>query len=155
MAREESEEDVKARMIRDAQPASSDTEDELLWLERLQAKRRKDPAVEREYERLRDSLAARLEKEGPRYYIDNEGIKRYAYAVVPEPVEVDVDLLIEAELEREITYETLDAVAPRKVDKEAFRRAVAAERIPKKVLVKVATVTRGTAYVKTATPDDE
>lgn len=155
MAREESEEDFTERMIRTAEPAVGDTETRLLELQNMQAKRRKDPQLERRYEMLRDELAAQLKAEGPRYYIDNDGVKRYAFTVTPEPVDVDLDGLIQAELDQEISYETLDQVAPRKVDKEAFRRAVATERIPKALLLKIAKIVPGTAYVKTATPDEE
>jgi hypothetical protein len=148
-----------------AVPAERDTEAMLQELDTLAALRRPDPLIEARYTELRDLLTARLLKEGPRYYLDAFGEKRYAYAIVPEPVEVDVDELIKMNESGEISDDLLNEVAPRKVDKEAFTRAAArgTRKRPRKPgitpeqLIRVAKKRPGTGHVRFAkaenTPD--
>lgn len=134
--------------------ADMDTEDKLIHLEHLKDQLREDPVVKREYEALRDELAAQLEREGPRYYLDNMGVKRYAYAVVPEPIEVDVDELCRLDEAGELKAGVLDQVAPRKADKERYRAAVQRGDITREQFLATAKVGRGTAYVKSSDPVD-
>lgn len=144
-----------------AGPATGDTEEMLLELDRLATLRRPNPEIERRYEELRDILTARLSKEGPRYYIDAFGEKRYAYALIPEPVDVDVDELIKMNEAGEISDDLLNEVAPRKVDKEAFTKAAArgTRKRPRKPgitpeqLIRVATKRRGQGHVRFVTPE--
>lgn len=158
----QSEEDLNKvqQMMRDARPAEGDTEQMLLDLDMLARRRRPDPYIEEQYEALRDVLTARLSKEGPRYFIDVDGEKRYAYAVVPEPIEVDVDEVIALHDEGEISTELLDRIAPRKIDAEQFKLAVARGSNPnsrkpgitQEQLLRVARKRRGTGHVRFASP---
>jgi hypothetical protein len=134
--------------------ADADTEELLVHLEEIQARRRKDPALEREYEDLRATLVARLKEGGPRYYLDNMGLKKYAYLVEPEPVEIDVAALCALDEEGKLKAGVLDAVAPRKADKEAFRRAVGRGDITREQFLATAKVTKGTPYVRHSDPVD-
>lgn len=144
-----------------AQPAEHDTEAMLLELDQLAAMRRPNPDIEARYEYLRDILTARLAEEGPRYYVDALGEKRYAYAMVPEPIDVDVDELIKMNEEGEISDDLLNEVAPRKVDKEAFTKAAArgTRRNPRKPgitpeqLMRVATKRKGKGHVRFVDPN--
>lgn len=106
-----------------AERADLDTEDKLVLLEGMMAELRPDPQLKARYERLRDQLVAQLRREGPRYFIDPQGVKRFAYAVTPETVEVDVAELQHMHKRGELTEEVLDEVAPRKLDRDGFRRA--------------------------------
>lgn len=144
-----------AELAATATPADGDTEEMLLRLDTLQARRRKNPVLEREYETLRDTLAARLGAEGPRYYLDNDGVKRYAYAVVPEPIEVDVDALCAMDERGELKEGVLEKVAPRKADKEEYRKAVGRGDITREQFLASATITKGTPYVKQSDPVDD
>jgi hypothetical protein len=150
----EQAEEARRELEAKATPADKDTEQKLRELDRMVISRRKDPEREREYERLRDEMAAQLAEEGPRYYIDDDGVKRYAFTVQPEPVEVDVDGLLAMYEEGTLSREVLDAVAPRKVDKEQFRRATAGGKITQAQLLKVAKIRKGTAHVKFSKPAD-
>lgn len=149
-------------MMAAAEPADWDTEHKLVALQDMQDRRRKDPVLEAEYERLRDELADQIAIEGPRYYIDKDNIKRYAYVIQPEPIEVDVKALIKAAEDGEISQATLEEVAPRKVDKAAFTRAAARGSnprsrkpgIPPAVFVRVARKVKGTAYIGFSEPVD-
>lgn len=142
-------------------PAEYDTEALLLELDSLAALRRPDPHIEARYEELRDLLAKRLHKEGPRYFIDLNGQKRYAYAVIPEPIEVDVDELIAMNHDGEISDKLLDEIAPRKMDMGAFTRAAArgtkknprSPGITPEQLMRVARKRKGTGHVRFAKPD--
>jgi len=137
-----------------AQQASPDIEAMLVQLDRLAALRRKDPEVERRYEQLRDELAGILGEEGPRFYLDDKGVKRVAYRVQPEKIQVDIAKLNEMAANGEIDEELLERVAPRKADLEALRSAVAAGRMTSAQLLKVARMSKGTAHVRFSDPFD-
>lgn len=164
MSYEESEEDVSRvqQMMAEALPADADTEAKLRYLQRLQDVRRKDPVIEAEYARLRDELARQIGQEGPRYYLDDHGVKRFAYIVQPEPLEYDVNELVKAKDEGRISEALLDELAPRKPNSEAIKQAAARGMkknprrpgLPPDVFVKVARKTKGTAYVKYSSPVD-
>lgn len=115
----------KAEMMAAATPADPDTEERLLRFHKVVISRRKDPVAEAEYEAERDALAAQLKKEGPRYFIDDFGAKRYAYAVNPEGVEVDVAAIIALHDAGEIDDELFERLAPRAIDKDQLRTAIA------------------------------
>ena len=126
---EENERGSKAlEMEAKAIQADGDIEASLMRLDQLAEIRRKDPVIEKEYEDLRDHLTKILKSEGPRYYIDAGGVKRYAYVVAPEPVEINVAALIAMNREGTLNDELLDKIAPRKADKEAYRRAASGGR---------------------------
>lgn len=153
------QDEVKAKtdeMIAKAQPANEDTEEMLVELARLAEARRVDPRIEERYEYLRSVLTKRLEREGPRFYLDEHGDKVYAYPVIPEPVVVDVAGLVAMADAGEISHELLEEIAPRKADMEAFARAAARgsrpnprrEGIKPEQLVQVARKRRGTGHVR-------
>lgn len=146
------QEDHLKKLAETATRADFDTEEKILDLHDMVLKRRKDPELEKRYEARRDELVAQLESEGPRYFIDAHGNKRYAYAVVPEPVDVDLDELLVEKAKGNISEETFEAVAPRKIDKEQFRRHVSNGNIPKDVFRRVAKVSRGTPHVGFSDP---
>ena len=143
-----------------AERADLDTEDKLVLLENMMAELRVDAALKARYERLRDQLVAQLKREGPRYFVDPQGQKRYAYAVTPETVDVDV-----AELERmyrrgEVPEEVLDEVAPRKLDRDGFRRAAsrrdASRKLTRQQVAKVSQIVpKGKGHVGFSKPLEE
>ena len=157
-------EELFEAMERDATPAEADLEDKLLRLDAMAAQRRKDPDLEKRYEALRDEVAEELKATGPRYYLDEHGLKRYAFRVAPEKVEVDVEELVRQVEAGEIEVD-LDKVAPRKVDAEQLKRAVAkgsrpANRgkpgvIPPEKFLKMARRKPGTAHVRFSDPRDD
>ena len=149
----ETKEQMEARMVAAASKAEIDTEARLAEL----LARKRDIDVPKDdqaaYERLRDELTPQLLREGPRYFIDYDGVKRVAYAVQPEPVDVDLPNLKALVAAGKLTEADLERLAPRKVDKEVFRRYLATEKISPHDALKVARITKGTAYVKFVTPD--
>lgn len=153
MTEKETKEQAEARYVAEAQQSDEDTENRLADLLELKGKLDKPAELKKDYEDLRDALAPQLLAEGPRYFLDNESVKRVAYAVQPEPVDVDVDELEKLVKAGKLTQADLDRLAPRKPDKEQFRRYLAQDRITPQDAVKVARITKGTAYVKFITPD--
>lgn len=145
---------VLAKLKTEAKPADPDTEIQLMKLADMAASRRKNPDLEKRYEALRELLATQLTKEGPRYFLGEDGIKRYAYAVTPEPVEVSEEKLMELDEAGKLKAGVLEKVAPRKVDKDAFRRAVANGSITREQFLEVAELTQGTKFVKFSDPID-
>lgn len=133
----------------------TDLEIELAELARLQARRRKDPQVERDYAAQREVVTALLREVGNRLFLDEYGTKTVAFLVEPEPVEIDLEALEQMELDAEISYELLEELAPRKVDKTAFHRAVAAQRLSAAQVAKVATIGKGTPWVRMDSLRDE
>jgi hypothetical protein len=130
-----------------AELAEGDTEEKLAELHDLQTRRgywHGSGAGNKRYETLRDELTSPLE-DGPRYFVDDDGVKRVAVRQQQEPVDVDGDAL-----EQEIGDDEalLDAVMPRKVDKTAFKHAVQDGRISSDVLVKVARIRRNKPFVR-------
>lgn len=144
-----------AELEANAVQATGDTELMLRELDDLAARRRPNPTLERRYEALRATLAARLETEGPRYYLDFHGKKRYAYASVPEPIDVDVDELCRLDEAGELKEGVLDKVAPRKANKEEYRAAVKRGDITRQQFLATAKMTRGTPRVLFSDPDDD
>lgn len=137
-------------LIKEATPAGPDTEETLASLARVQGARgrwNKTGDLYEVYTRLRDQATDAL-VDGPRYFIDADGVKRYAVRLQAEPVEVDEELLAQ-----EVSPAVLAEVAPRKVDKDLFKRAVAAGRIKPATLLKVAKVKPSAPYVKFYTAD--
>ena len=140
---------------RTAKAAEGDLEEAICQLDELVEARRKDPVIEERYEELRDLVAKAILKDGPRYYLDDRGDKRYAFAVQPEPVEIDVAELIAMNGRGELAGEVLDQIAPRKVDKEAFRRAASTGRLTKAQVAATCKITKGTAHVRFTDPYDQ
>lgn len=124
-----------------------DLMDMLARLEVLAARRRKDPALEAEYERLRNAASAIINDTGPRWFLDEDGHKRIAYRQAPMNVDVELDELVRQVAEGEIDVD-LDTVAPRKVNKEELKKAVATGRIPAAKFLRMATLREGTAFVR-------
>ena len=140
-------------MVAAAGEAGPDTEAKLADLLDAQGRVTVPPERKDAYEELRDALTPQLLREGPRYFVDHDGVKRVAYAVQPEPVDVYVAGLKALVANGKLTVEDLDKIAPRKVDKEVFRRYLATEKIAPHDALKVARISKGTAYVKFVTPD--
>lgn len=140
-------------IIATATPADEDLEDKLARLEAMVLARREDPALKREYEALRDELAALLKEHGPRFLIGADGTKEYAYPVAPEIIVPDLGVLAGMAKRGEIDDETWESIAPRKVDKDALRSAIAAKRLTNAQVVAAVKFKPGTAYVKFAKPE--
>lgn len=151
------EEALSKRLAMEASaiPADVDTEELLMRLETIQDARRKDPVLEARYEELRDRLVAVIAERGPRYYLDAHGNKRFAYVVAPELVDVDVALLIQMHEEGEVSTALLNEVAPRKIDKDSYRRAVARKKFTNAQVAKLSRLRPGTAHVAFTDPVDE
>lgn len=142
--------------IRDkAVEASGDLLDDIRRLEDLAAARRPDPDREREYEALRDSVTKRLVESGPRYYLDSNGVKRFAYAVQPEEVECDVEEIVELHGQGKLPLLDVEKVFPRKVDKEQLRRALSKKQLPRDVVVKHIRLKKRTGHTRWADPRDD
>ena len=152
-AKDEAEQ-ARREMEAKATPATADTEGKLIALDAMMARRRKDPDLEAAYEALRADLVAQLKAEGPRYFLNADGLKQYAFAVQPEPLDVDVDALIKMYEEGGLSLETLDKVAPRRADREAFRREVAKGNITQAQLLASTKLRQGTPHVKISPPVD-
>ena len=104
---------VHAKLKTDAKPADPDTEIQLMKLADMAASRRKNPDLEKRYEALRELLANQLTQEGPRYFLGEDGLKRYAYAVTPEPVRVSEERLMDRKEAVRLELAVLAKVAPR------------------------------------------
>jgi hypothetical protein len=156
MTEPEDEATRRQKIFDSALPPTPDMEDKLVALKSMVEARRKDPRAEERYEALRDDLAADLKEHGPRYLVDEDGDKYYAYAVAPEIVIADqqaIESMVEAgELERE-EYER---IYPRRLDKEALRRSIAKKRggMTNAQVVRSVRFKPGTAYVKFDSPDE-
>jgi hypothetical protein len=135
-----------------AQPADMDTEELLNRLQPLQAQRSyySNGEGNKLYEKLRDEAAERLEETGPRYYVGEDGVKRYAVRQQSHPLEVSVSELI-AEY-GEDNPELLDRIAPRKVDRDQFKRAVATGKVSAEVLLRVARFKHSKPFVRFVAP---
>lgn len=132
-------------LIAEAVEAEPDTEDLIAELARVQGEKGrwgKTGDRYKQYVQLREEVTDAL-VDGPRYFIDHDGVKQVAVRLQAEPVEVDVDLLAQ-----EIDESVLADIAPRKVDKDRFKAAVAAGRIKPAVLLKVARIKPSAPYVK-------
>jgi microcystin degradation protein MlrC len=136
-----------------AELADTDIAARLNRLDELAAARRKNPAIEREYETLRAEMSAWLKEAGPVIYLDAHGNKRIAYRVAPTGVEVNVEELVKAVEAGEAKVD-LDVVAPRRVNAEELKKAVATKRIPPKVFLKMAKLQDKTPHVRFTDPDD-
>lgn len=132
---------------------SPDVLDKLARLDELAALRRPNKALEAEYEALRDEMAAYLKTSGPVYYLDKDHAKRFAWPVEPESLVVDVDLLVELAEEGKIDVD-IDTVAPRKVNAEQLKKAVAKKKIPPREFLRIARLKKGTAHVRFSDPTD-
>jgi hypothetical protein len=150
------EESISAfnEMVEKARPAEGDIELSIRRLDELAAARRKDPDIEKEYEDLRDLLVEIIELEGPRYYLDSDGVKRYAYAVTPEPVEIFTEELIKMAGEGLISEEELDLAAPRKASPDGYRRLSMKDTFTNAMIVRTSKIGKGTAHVKFSAPYD-
>ena len=127
MSDEFTPEEILARreeMMASATEADEDVEDMILRLESLRRRLREDPVVRARHDRLRDQLTEILTKHGPRYYLDEDGRKKYAYATIPEQVQLDVAEAIRLHQRGEIPTEVLNEIAPRTIDRKGLRAAI-------------------------------
>jgi hypothetical protein len=137
--------------IRDAAtPADLDLLDRIVELQSLAAARRPDKAREERYEALREQVTAELVEGGPRWYLDEAGNKRFAYAVSPEQVEADIEELVELAAAGKLPALNVDKVFPRKLDAAELRRALSKNAIPGPVVAKHIHITPKTGYTKFA-----
>jgi hypothetical protein len=152
----EDESTRRQKIYEAALPANPDQEDKLVVLKNMVEVRRKDPRAEERYEALRDDLAKELKESGPRYLVDEDGEKYYAYAVAPEIVIANQQAIEQMVEDGELDRAEFERIYPRRLDKEALRRSIAKKRSG----MTLAQVTRavkfrpGTAYVKFDRPDE-
>ena len=121
--------------------------DKLVALEKMVQARRPDKAAEAEYEALRDEVLDALDELGMGYYVDENGMKKYAYPVRPEKLYLDIDEVVALHAAGKLPDLDLDEVAPRQTSPDGVRAAVAARRIPAWVAVKHIHIRRGTGHV--------
>ena len=150
----EDQENAAREIEAKAKEASGDLEEMLMVLDDMAERRRKDPVIEARYEELRDDVAQKLLADGPRFYLDSRGVKRFAFAVQPEPVEIDLDVLVGFYNVGEISEQDFEALCPRRVDKEVFRRLASKGTLPKKIVARSAKLRKGTAHVRFSDPYD-
>lgn len=142
--------------IRDAATeASGDLLEDIVRLQRLADAQRPDRALKQRYEALRDHVTAELAKSGPRYFLDDDGNKRYAFAVLPESVVPDIEEIVELAEEGKLPKLDIEKVFPRKVDTEELRRALAKRQIPKEVVAKHIHIVPKTGHTRFADPVDD
>jgi hypothetical protein len=148
------EERLQAQRDMEASATTVDrnTELKLLELMDLAATRRPDPDVEQAYEKLRNELTVYLAKSGPRYFIDRDGFKHYAFSVTPEPLEINVERLHQMVVDGQLSMRTFKEVTVTKIIPEKFKVACNAGRISSQQLVDVAKTKKGTAHVKFSRP---
>lgn len=151
----EEEATKKAKMMAEATPADSDTETSLARLEQMMVARREDTALKARYEAERDRLAKQLVKEGSRYFLDEDGDKVFAYPVIPDNLVVNEAEFVRRHEAGEMPDVDLDKVMPRKIDREAMRRAIAKKHVPPAVVVATMRFTKGTARVAFHRDSDE
>jgi hypothetical protein len=156
MTSQDDEADRRQKLYESALPAHPDMEDKLYALKNMVEARRKDPQAETRYEALRDDLAKDLAEHGPRYLVDDDGVKYYAYAVAPEIVIADQHVIEQMVEAGTLSQEEFDRIYPRKLDKEALRRSIAKKTGGRTGAQVVASVRfrKGTAYVKFDRPDE-
>lgn len=156
--------------IRDlATEVSGDLLEDIMRLEKMASVRRPDRALEARYERLRASVTDQLAESGPRYYLDSNGVKRFAYAVRPETVVCDVEELVALAESGELPHLDVDKVFPRGTDTQELRRALSRKVkvtqdgvttkvpvIPPRVVAKhIHIVPKGRGFTKFADPTDD
>ncbi len=156
MTEQEDEATRRERIYASALPAHPDFEDKLLALKGMVEARRKDAAAEARYEALRDELAEDLKESGPRYFVDHNGDKQYAYPVAPEIIVVDEQAMQAMVEEGALAKEEYERIYPRRLDKEALRRSISRKRggLTNAQVVRAVRFKPGTAYVKFDTPDE-
>lgn len=129
-----------------ASAADDDLEVVLSELERIQGERgrwtSKKGDMYLEYERLRQRATEMLGDDGPRYFLDLDGSKMVATKSQAEPVDIDPEIL------DHLPADVVDYVAPRKIDKEKFKRAMAQRRVPAKLFVRFASVKQNAPFVR-------
>jgi hypothetical protein len=144
---------AREQMALAARPADRELTEMIKELNRLTVARRRKPKDELAYEQLRDLVAQCLSEEGPRYYVDDDGRKQYAYAVTPEPIEVNMAELTAAFWEGKLTEETMDKIAPRRINTPEFKRAVDTGVVDQDLLVRSTKFRKGTPFVKYSVAD--
>lgn len=97
--------------------------------------------VAKEYEELRDELTPYMDEVIP--FIDEEGNKRWASRVQAEEIILDPDILVDL-VDEDLFAEVIKVT----IDKDAFRKAVAAERISPAIVAKVASTKLKAASVR-------
>jgi hypothetical protein len=137
-----------------ATEASADLDAKLARLQAMTLARQQVGKDKPIYEQLRDDVVAELEELGAVYYLDEAGWKHFATAVVPQPLEIDLEVLQHFVDIGELDQEVLDEVTVTKVVAEPFRRAVAAGRITSAQLVACTKLKRGTGHVAFSDPLD-
>lgn len=136
---------TEEQIIEFAEPLPEDTEDLLGKLQRIQGVRsqwtNENGTYNQEYEALRDA-ASELLKDGPRYFIDAEGIKMVAAR------QQATRLVVNPKILAILPADLIDKVAPRKIDNEQFKRAVKNGKIKTKDLLRYAELVDNAAHVK-------
>lgn len=95
------------------------------------------------YKELRDEAVSHLDM-GPRYFLDDDGVKTIAVRQQSMRTVVDLDVLMAAIKDEDL----LDQIAPRKLDAEGYKRAVATGKIPDALFVKATKLVPSAAFVK-------
>lgn len=107
---------------KDADPDTESTLQEMKELKELIDRSQK------KYEELRDAIVDQID--GPRYFMTASGQKLYAYRQQNTKLIVDEGTLWEAKAAGEITDEIFADLYKSVFDEDAFKRHVAAKRIP-------------------------
>lgn len=141
----------------DATQAGEDLEEMVLRLEEMKTRYSEPAEHKKKREELRNDVAKILEAEGPRYFLDHDGNKRFVWVTVPETVNLDIDRLIEMDENGDVPYDLLDKVAPRKVDRAGLSSAIASGALTSEQVKEIATVVHQTprVYTKSAESGDD
>lgn len=145
---------VEEQVLEQAQPAESDLEKMLEQYHQMSGAYREPAEHKAQREELRNRIADILAAEGPRYWLDQDGHKQYAWQTTPETVDLDIELLAELDENGLIPPDVLDEVAPRQISRPGLRDAINTGRLTPEQVKKVATVRPQTPRIYTKTLDD-
>jgi hypothetical protein len=113
---------------------SASEDDRAKALERLRDIRARQAALKREEKDIKEDLLPFIKDLGTFPYLDEHGVKRWAYFSDSEMTILDIAELERCIEEGLIRESILELVAPRKADTELLKQALQAGRIPKTVI---------------------
>lgn len=144
-----------AEIVQISEPAPKDLEDMLAEYEELVENARENKENKTRREELRDLIGQRLNEEGPRYYVSPSGQKHVAWSTTPETVELDVEKVLKMDEEGAIPFDLIDKIAPRQVNREGLRTAIATGAMTPEQVREAVTLRPQTTRVYSRSLDDD
>ena len=144
-----------AKVVDLAQPAPNDLETMLEEYEQLVQAAREPADNKARREELKALIVSRLKDEGPRYYLDESGAKRYAWETTPETVNLDVSKVVEYDENGEIQLGLIDKIAPRQLSREGLRSAISSGALTPEQVKEAVSITPQTPRIYTRLIDED